>query len=109
DPPTVVDDLESQRAFLTVDDHGRLGRTSVLQHVGQRFLHDSVGSEVDAGWKVSAGAFGPDVHFEAGIAHVPNQAIELGKPWSGLVRSTGLVSKHAGHAPNLRQRRSTRV
>jgi hypothetical protein len=51
---------------VVADPDGDVGRTGVFAGVGERFLNDPVGGQIDSGGQVSSDALHLDLHWQAG-------------------------------------------
>ena len=103
DAAPVVDDLESQaRPARSRRRTVAVRRPGVLQHVGQRLLHDAVGGEVDAGRQLVARALDAHVDVEARRRRRRDEPVEVGEARRGLrTRAPLVVAQHAEHAADL--------
>ena len=77
----------------------------MLEAIGERLLHDSVGGEVHAGRNLGPIAFDDDLHGETRFGHMRRETIELGEAWLWTRASSVPVggAQHAQHAFHLGQ------
>src|ERR671937_64382 len=90
------------------DDLGPL-RPGVLERIREPLLDEPVSGEVDAGRKLSRGAFDPQLHREPSLARLLDQPLELLE--TGLRGERGRLlgpAEDADHAPHLRERLTAR-
>ena len=86
----VVRDLELQLLLAPAQRHPRLGRAGVLEGVRQRFLHEPVGRQIDAGRQLALVALDLELDVEARLAHRSDQDVDRPQRWlrredSGIV------------------------
>ena len=113
DAPAVVGDLEAERTRLVAHDApSPCAGPGVLQHVGERLLHDPVRGEVDAARQLHPRRRRTTTSTGTpGAVELADEPVELGEPGRGRVRgraALGLVglAQHAEHAADLGQRRA---
>src|SRR4051794_22857604 len=102
----VVADLEPQRLGLVGDgDPGGRG-AGVLERVGERFLHDPIGGELDAGRQRLGFAVDDEVGWQAGAPQLLGERREVGQPGLGCEcgRAFWLVLHDADQATHVGQR-----
>ena len=69
---------------LIADGDTSVRNASVLQSVGEGFLHDPVGSQIEPGRQRHRLAFDPDIDGEAGLAHLLTEHRHLGDAGQGF-------------------------
>ena len=81
-------------------------RARVLEHVGQRLLHDPVGSQLDPGPRGRGFRPSSRVDLDARVAHVRHQGVEVvdGLRPAGRCAVGVLVAEQPEHRPGLGQR-----
>ena len=77
----------------------------MLDHVGERLLHDAVGRQLDAGVDAHARSLDVERHRHAGVAHVVDEARQVGEPGRRCVVALAVaVAQHAEQAAHLGER-----
>jgi hypothetical protein len=77
-PAAVIEDLDAELVGSAADlDPGARARPGVLERVGQSFLDDAIGGEVDALWQLVRFTFDRQLHRQAGLAHLVDEAVDL--------------------------------
>ena len=81
--PAVVDHLHRDAGIGVVDVDRGSRRAGVLDHVGERLLHDAVRREIDAGRHVGPVPVDRELDVDAGARHVGHQPVEVCEPRGG--------------------------
>src|SRR6266516_4383846 len=89
--PALVEDLELERGIRVADEDAGGSRLAVSECVGQCFLDDAVGGEVDAGWEWSGGAVDCEVDRQAGVSDTVDELFDLSEAWLRCARCLGRV------------------
>jgi hypothetical protein len=71
---------------VVADPDGDVGRTGVFAGVGERFLNDPVGGQIDSGGQVSSDALHLDLHWQAGGPGVGDEFVEPSETGDGMMR-----------------------
>jgi hypothetical protein len=105
---SVVCDLELEVAAVT-DNHPRLRRPSVFEHVGERLLHDAVGGDRDAERKRSGLPFDLKLNRKPSLSHLRNELVEVVQGRLGRMgRWLPSDTQHSQESPHLTERLPTR-
>jgi hypothetical protein len=78
------------------------GGPGVLDHVGERLLHDPVGGQVDARRDVPARALAPKADPDPGVGGARDEAVQVSEPGRGEQRRPGLFLVNGAAVPAAR-------
>src|SRR5450756_2253795 len=84
DPAAAVDDLDRERVVLVTYSHGRARLAGVLERVGQRFLDDAVGGEIEAGRQRARVSLHAQGDGQPGLADLLAQPLQLAEARGGV-------------------------
>src|SRR3954462_13311812 len=98
----VVTYVEFELVLAVVDVHIGTRWAGVLADVGQRLLNDSVGGEVDPRRQRPGGAVDRQVHGQARLSRLLDEAIDVRQPRLRMQRPALVArAQDAEHAPQL--------